>query len=96
MLVFPITKVYKISDIFPAQDEVDLTPEKWDDKRKGNFVNLPYQKAHMTTRVAMDDECNSIKLENLFEFVSKYRLTPAEFKKLIKLNLESFSQSYPF
>ena len=60
------------TDIFPAQDEVDLTPDNWDEKRKGNFVNLPYQKAHMTTRVAMDDECNSIKLEDLYKFVSKY------------------------
>ena len=51
------------TDIFPAQDEVDLTPDNWDDKRKGNFVNLPYQKAHMTTRVAMDDEGNSINIK---------------------------------
>ena len=70
------------TDIYPAQDEVDLTPESWDQKRKGNFVNLPYQKAHMTTRVAMDNDGNSIKLENLFKFVSEYRLTPAQFKKL--------------
>ena len=41
-----------------------------------------YQKAKLATRVAMDDECNSIKLENLYEFVSKYRLTPTDFKKL--------------
>ena len=64
------------TDIFPAQDEVDLTPENWDEKRKGNFVNLPYQKFNMTTRVAMDDQCNSVKLENLYEFVKQYRLTP--------------------
>ena len=70
------------TDIYPAQDEVDLTPEDWNKKRKGNFVNLPYQKSHMTTRVAMDNEGNSIKLENLYKFVSDYRLTPAEFKKL--------------
>ena len=57
------------TDIFPAQDEVDLTPEDWNDKRKGNFLNLPYQKANMTTRCAMDDEGNSIKLEDLFTFV---------------------------
>ena len=61
------------TDIFPAQDEVDLTPDNWDEKRKGNFVNLPYQKAHMTTRVAMDDNCNSIKLEDLYELVKKFR-----------------------
>ena len=55
------------TDIYPAQDEVDLTPEDWDKKRKGNFVNLPYQKAHMTTRVCMDNDGNSIKLENLYK-----------------------------
>ena len=37
------------TDIFPAQDEVDLTPENWDEKSIGYFVNLPYQKEHMTT-----------------------------------------------
>ena len=58
------------TDIYPAQDEVDLTPEDWNKKRKGNFVNLPYQKAHMTTRVAMDNDGNSIKLENLYKFVA--------------------------
>jgi|TARA_R100000963_G_C4645137_1_gene109297 hypothetical protein len=82
------------TDIFPAQDEVDLSPEKWDDKRKGNFVNLPYQKANMTTRVAMDDEGNSIKLENLFKFVKQFRLTPAEFKKL-KIFQDDETKDYP-
>ncbi len=82
------------TDIFPAQDEVDLTPEKWDDKRKGNFVNLPYQRAEMTTRVAMDDECNSIKLQDLFKFVKKFRLTPKEFKK-IKIFEDDETKDYP-
>ena len=36
----------------------------------------------MTTRVAMDDDGNSIKLENLYKFVADYRLNPKEFKKL--------------
>ena len=82
------------TDIFPAQDEVDLTPENWDDKRKGNFVNLPYQKSNMTTRVAMDDDCNSIKLENLYQFVGNYRLTPAEFNKL-KVYQDDETKDYP-
>ena len=82
------------TDIFPAQDEVDLSPDKWDDKRKGNFVNLPYQKAHMTTRVAMDDECNAIKIEDLFKFVSKYKLTPQAFKK-IKIFQDDETKDYP-
>jgi hypothetical protein len=82
------------TDIFPAQDEVDLTPEKWDDKRKGNFVNLPYQKSNMTTRVAMDDECNSIKLENLFEFVKKFKLSPQDFNKL-KIYQDDETKDYP-
>ena len=82
------------TDIFPAQDEVDLTPELWDDKRKGNFVNLPYQKAHMTTRVAMDDEGNAIKLENLYEFVKKYKLNTTQFKKL-KIFKDDETKDYP-
>ena len=82
------------TDIYPAQDEVDLSPEKWDDKRKGNFVNLPYQKAHMTTRVAMDDNGNGIKIENLFEFVKPYRLKPADFKKL-KIFQDDETKDYP-
>ena len=36
----------------------------------------------MTTRLAMDDNANGIKLENLYEFVSQHRLTPEQFKKL--------------
>ena len=82
------------TDIFPAQDEVDLTPELWDDKRKGNFVNLPYQKAHMTTRVAMDDEGNAIKLENLYEFVKKYKLNTTQFLKL-KIFKDDETKDYP-
>ena len=82
------------TDIFPAQDEVDLSPEKWDDKRKGNFVNLPYQKAHMTTRVAMNDDCSAIKLENLYEYVKKFRLTPDNFYKL-KIFKDDETKDYP-
>ena len=48
----------------------------------------------MTTRVAMDDECNSIKLENLYEFVKQFRLTPAEFKKL-KIFQDDETKDYP-
>ena len=48
----------------------------------------------MTTRVAMDDQCNSIKLENLYKFVSKFRLTPAEFKKL-KIFQDDETKDYP-
>tara|TARA_B100000424_G_C22922128_1_gene490628 strand:- start:17 stop:1588 length:1572 start_codon:yes stop_codon:yes gene_type:complete len=82
------------TDIFPAQDEVDLTPENWDDKRKGNFVNLPYQKAEMTTRVAMDNDGNSVKLENLYEFVKQFRVNPKEFKK-IKVFQDDETKDYP-
>ena len=82
------------TDIFPAQDEVDLSPEKWDEKRKGNFVNLPYQKANMTTRVAMDNDGNSIKLEDLYEFVKTFRVTPQEFKK-IKIFQDDETKDYP-
>ena len=49
------------TDIFPAQDTVDLSPEKWDDKQKGQFVNLPYQNAKFSTRCAMDNDGNSLK-----------------------------------
>ena len=82
------------TDIFPAQDEVDLTPEDWNDKRKGNFLNLPYQKANMTTRCAMDDEGNSIKLQDLFTFVKKLRVTPKDFKK-IKIFQDDETKDYP-
>ena len=48
----------------------------------------------MTTRVAMDDQCNSIKLEDLYKFVSKFRLTPAQFKKL-KIFQDDETKDYP-
>jgi len=82
------------TDIFPAQDEVDLSPSEWEKKRKGNFVSLPYQKAHMTTRVAMNDEGQSVKIEELFEFIKPHRITPTEFKKL-KVFQDDETKDYP-
>jgi len=70
------------TDIYPAQDIVDLTPEAWEDKRKGNFVNLPYQNAARTTRMAMYDDGSGVKLEDLIEHVNKFILTPEQLKKL--------------
>ena len=35
----------KTTDIFPAQDNVDLSDPDWEKKQLGQFVNLPYQNA---------------------------------------------------
>ena len=48
----------------------------------------------MTTRVCMDNDGNSIKLVDLFKFVSEYRLTPAQFKKL-KVFQDDETKDYP-
>jgi len=49
----------------------------------------------MTTRVAMDNDGNSIKLENfILSFVSEYRITPAQFKKL-KVFQDDETKDYP-
>ena len=59
------------TDIFPAQDTVDLSPEKWDDKQKGQFVNLPYYNAKFPTRCAMDDDAQSLPFDKYLNMVSK-------------------------
>jgi len=48
----------------------------------------------MSTRVAMDDECQSIKIEDLYKFVLKFRLSPEEFKK-IKIFQDDETKDYP-
>ena len=70
------------TDIFPAQDTVDLTPEKWEDKNKGNFVNLPYQRAARTTRMALYDNGMGVPLNDLYNHVQKYICSPEVFKKI--------------
>ena len=74
------------TDIFPAQDNVDLTPEKWDDKQKGQFVNLPYQNAKFPTRCAMDDEAKSLSFEQYLEYVKKFVITKKQFEELKTAN----------
>ncbi len=70
------------TDIFPAQDTVDLTPENWDDKQKGQFVNLPYHNAKFATRCAMDDEAKSLSFEKYLEYTKKFIITKKEFENL--------------
>jgi len=70
------------TDIFPAQDTVDLTPEKWDDKQKGQFVNLPYHNAKFPTRCAMDDEAQSLSFDKYIEYVKQFIITKEQFNKL--------------
>ena len=48
----------------------------------------------MPTRVAMDNDGNSIKLENLYKFVADYRLNPKEFNKL-KIFQDDETKDYP-
>tara|TARA_R100001086_G_scaffold2443_2_gene1719 strand:- start:15398 stop:16996 length:1599 start_codon:yes stop_codon:yes gene_type:complete len=84
------------TDIFPAQDEVDLTPENWDDKRKGNFVNLPYQHAARTTRMALYDNGMGVPLTDLYSFVSKFIISPAQLKSLSPdKNIDPILKDYP-
>jgi len=83
------------TDIFPAQDQVDLTPEKWEDKSKGNFVNLPYQHAARTTRMALYDNGMGVPLNDLYNFVTQYRVSPKQFDEL-KIDQQEFDKlGYP-
>ena len=84
------------TDIYPAQDVVDLTPEEWNDKRKGNFVNLPYQHAARTTRMAMRDDGSGIKIEELYEYVQKFIITPAQLKSInVEKTTDPETKDYP-
>jgi len=84
------------TDIYPAQDVVDLTPPDWNDKRKGNFVNLPYQHAARTTRMAIKDNGTGIKLEELFSYIEKFRITPAELKNInVEKSTDPETKDYP-
>ena len=76
------------TDIYPAQDVVDLTPEDWNDKRKGNFVNLPYQNSKRSTRTAMYDDGKGIPIEELFKHVEHFKVSEEELRKI---NAESTS-----
>ena len=67
------------TDIFPAQDTVDLTPEKWEDKQKGQFLNLPYQNAKFSTRCALDDNASSIPFDKYFKYVKTFIVKPEDF-----------------
>jgi hypothetical protein len=67
------------TDIFPAQDTVDLTPEKWEDKQKGQFLNLPYQNAKFSTRCALDDNASSIPFDKYLKYVKTFIVKPEDF-----------------
>ena len=82
------------TDIFPAQDTVDLSPEKWDDKQKGQFVNLPYQNAKFSTRCAMDNDGNSLKFEDYLKFVKQFVITKEHFYD-IRPQGESENKEWP-
>jgi hypothetical protein len=70
------------TDIFPAQDYVDLTPQDWNEKKKGNFVNLPYQKAARTTRMALYDNGMGVPFIDLYNYVQKFIVKPEDLHKI--------------
>ena len=83
------------TDIFPAQDYVDLTPEKWEDKNKGNFVNLPYQRAARTTRMALYDNGMGIPLNDLYKYVEKFICSEQDLETIIKHEKKEDDIGYP-
>tara|TARA_R100001126_G_scaffold20428_1_gene10086 strand:+ start:446 stop:2017 length:1572 start_codon:yes stop_codon:yes gene_type:complete len=72
----------KTTDIFPAQDKVDLTDPDWEKKQLGQFVNLPYQNAKFPTRCAMDDEGNSLQYKDYLTYAKKFVITKEHFYDL--------------
>lgn len=83
------------TDIFPAQDQVDLTPEKWEDKNKGNFVNLPYQRAARSTRMALYDNGMGIPLSDLYNYVQKFICSEEDLETIIKEEKKEDDIGYP-
>ncbi len=66
---------YADCEIFPKQEEI-----KKDRGDTGNFLNLPYHGGDESMRYAMDDEGNSLSVEEFYQLYDKYVLTPKELK----------------
>lgn len=64
-------------EIFPKQREIMVHKNDL-----GNWLNIPYQQAARTTRYAMYDNGIGVPLNDLFAFVSKYRIKPENFNAI--------------
>lgn len=62
------------SEIFPKQEQ--LLVERGD---VGNFINLPYFDADLTTRPALDAKGNELSLEEFLDKAEKIAVTPNKF-----------------
>tara|TARA_R100000306_G_scaffold937_1_gene2576 strand:- start:5673 stop:7220 length:1548 start_codon:yes stop_codon:yes gene_type:complete len=68
---------YGNCEIFPKQEEVNF--EKGD---RGNFINLPYFKADLTMRYALDDKGEALSLEDFLTLAENSRVTEEELHNL--------------
>ena len=64
-------------EIFPKQRTINVELGTI-----GNWLNLPYQNAEMTTRHAIDDTGHSIPIEKLQEAVQPFLIKPEDFYKI--------------
>ena len=64
-------------EIFPKQRTINVKLGTI-----GNWLNLPYHNAKLTTRHAIDDNGHSIPIEDLEKAVKPYHIKPEEFYKI--------------
>jgi len=68
---------YADCEIFPKQTEI-----KADRGDTGNFLNLPYHGGNESMRYAMDDEGQSLSVEEFYKHYDNIVLTPKELKEI--------------
>ena len=74
---FSIALGYSGCEIFPKQDKI--LAERGD---VGNFINMPYHNADMTTRYALDERGDAMDLKEFLDAVDRKRVSAVQIDKL--------------
>lgn len=88
LLEFEMALGFANSEIFPKQDKITS------EKDFGNWINVPYQKALLTTRYAFRDG-KAVKADEFIEFAKSRSVTPAQLTKIKPAISEEFSDAPP-
>jgi len=74
---FSVALGYSGCEIFPKQDKILV--ERGD---VGNFINMPYHNAEMTTRYALDENGDAMELSAFLDTVDKKRVSAVQLDKI--------------
>jgi hypothetical protein len=82
---------YAKAEIFPKQSKI--MAERGD---VGNFLNMPYHGGDRTVKYAIDDQGNSLTIENFIKLYDEYVLEVSHFKDLfINKKQEKIKEEFP-